>query len=123
MFADPVTGGELAQAGKIRAIAVTSKTRIRKFPDIPPIADTIHGYEATNWHMLIAPAHTPDAVVEKLSSEVRAITSTPEVHGLIEKVGLLPRESPPPKQLRTFLDEEITTWGKLVKDIGLAGSL
>ena len=123
MFADPVTGAELTQAGKVRAIAVTSKNRIGKFPDLPPIADTLPGYEATNWHMLIAPAHTPNDIVEKLSREVRAITSTPEVHALIEKVGLLPRESPPPKQLRIFLDEEITTWGKLVKDIGLAGSL
>jgi tripartite-type tricarboxylate transporter receptor subunit TctC len=123
MFADPVTGGELAKAGKVRALAVTSKTRISKFPDLPPIGDTIPGYEATNWHMLLAPAHTPDAIVEKLSKEVRAVTALPEVHDNIVKVGLLPRESPGPKEMPAFLDSEITTWGKLIQQIGLAGTL
>jgi len=123
MFADPVTGAQLAKAGKVRALAVTSKHRIGIFPDLPPIADAIPGYEATNWHMLIAPAHTPDEIVEKLSKEVRAITAMAEVHEHILKVGLLPRESLPPKELRGFLDQEITTWGKLIQDIGLAGSM
>jgi tripartite-type tricarboxylate transporter receptor subunit TctC len=123
MFADPVTGAELAKAGKVRALAVTSKHRISIFPDLPPIADTVPGYEATNWHMLIAPAHTPDAVVEKLATEVRAVTAMPDVHANILKVGLLPRESPPLKEMPKFLDEEITTWGELIKQIGLAGSM
>jgi putative tricarboxylic transport membrane protein len=123
MFADPVTGAELAKAGKVRAIAVTSKNRIGIFPDLPPIGDTIAGYEATNWHMLIAPAHTPDAIVEKLATEVRAVSAMPDVREHIVKVGLLPRESPPPKELRKFLDDEITSWGKLIQQIGLAGSL
>jgi hypothetical protein len=71
LFADPVTGAELAKAGKIRALGVTSKTRVSVFPDIAPIADTVAGYEATNWHMVIAPAQTPAAVVEKLSAEFK----------------------------------------------------
>jgi tripartite-type tricarboxylate transporter receptor subunit TctC len=123
MFADPVTGAELAKAGKVRALAVTAKHRIEIFPDLPPIADTVPGYEATNWHMLLAPAHTPDAIVEKLAAEVRAVTAMPEVHANILKVGLLPRQSPPLKEMPAFLDKEITTWGKLIQQIGLAGSM
>jgi tripartite-type tricarboxylate transporter receptor subunit TctC len=123
MFADPVTGAELAKVGKVRALAVTSKNRISVFPDLPPIGDTIPGYEATNWHMLLAPAHTPDAIVEKLGAEVRAITALPEIHANILKVGLLPRESPPLKDMPAFLDKEITTWGELIRKIGLAGSM
>jgi tripartite-type tricarboxylate transporter receptor subunit TctC len=123
MFADPVTGAELAKAGKVRALAVTSKNRISIFPDLPPIGDTIPGYEATNWHMLLAPAHTPDAIVAKLGAEVRAVTAMPDVHASILKVGLLPRESPPLKDMPAFLDKEITTWGELIQKIGLAGSM
>ena len=123
MFADPVTGAALAKAGKVRAVAVTAKHRIPIFPDLPPIADTVPGYEATNWHMLIAPAHTPDTVVEKLGKEVRAVTALPDVHANILKVGLLPRESPPQNEMRAFLDSEITMWGELIKQVGLAGSL
>lgn len=123
MFADPVTGAQLAKAGKVRALAVTSKKSISIFPDLPPIAATVPGYEATNWHMLIAPAHTPDAIVAKLGAEVRAVTALPDVHANILKVGLLPRESPPLAEMPAFLDGEITTWGKLIKDIGLAGTM
>ena len=123
MFADPVTGAELAKAGKVRALGVTGKKRVSVFPDVPPIADSVPGYDATNWHMILAPAHTPAEIVEKLSAEVRAIVALPEIRQQIEKLGLEPLDSPPPAELRTFLDADITTWTNLVKQIGLAGSL
>src|SRR4029078_2692058 len=68
LFADPVTGAELAKAGKVRALGVTSKNRISVFPDIPPIAVAVLRYKATNWHMVIAPAQTAPAVVDKHSA-------------------------------------------------------
>ena len=123
MFADPVTGAELAKAGKVRALGVTGKNRVSVFPDVPPIADSVPGYDATNWHMILAPAHTPAEIVEKLSAEIRAIVALPEIRQQIEKLGLEPLDSPPPAELRTFLDADITTWTNLVKQIGLAGSL
>ena len=123
MFADPVTGAELAKAGKVRALGVTGKKRVSVFPDVPPIADSVPGYDATNWHMILAPAHTPAEIVEKLSAEIRAIVALPEIRQQIEKLGLEPLDSPPPAELRTFLDADITTWTNLVKQIGLAGSL
>jgi tripartite-type tricarboxylate transporter receptor subunit TctC len=123
MFADPVTGAELAKAGKVRALGVTGKNRVSVFPDVPPIADSVPGYDATNWHMILAPAHTPPEIVEKLSSEIRAICALPEVRQQIERIGIEPLVSPPPAALRQFLDADITTWTNLVKQIGLAGSL
>jgi tripartite-type tricarboxylate transporter receptor subunit TctC len=123
MFADPVTGAELAKAGKVRALGVTGKNRVSVFPDVPPIADSVPGYDATNWHMILAPAHTPAEIVEKLSAEIRAIVALPEIRQQIEKLGLEPLDSPSPAELRTFLDADITTWTNLVKQIGLAGSL
>jgi tripartite-type tricarboxylate transporter receptor subunit TctC len=123
MFADPVTGAELAKAGKVRALGVTGKNRVSVFPDVPPIADSVPGYDATNWHMILAPAHTPAEIVEKLSAEIRAIVALPEIRQQIEKLGLEPLDSPPPAELRKFLDADITTWTNLVKQIGLAGSL
>src|SRR6478672_7649291 len=123
MFADPVTGAELAKAGKVRALGVTGKNRVSVFPDVPPIADSVPGYDATNWHMILAPAQTPPEIVEKLSAEIRAIVALPDIRQQIEKLGLEPLDSPPPAELRTFLDADITTWTNLVKQIGLAGSL
>src|SRR4029079_1464370 len=123
LFADAVTGAELAKAGKVRAIGVTSKNHISVFPDIPPIGDAVPGYEATNWHMVIAPAHTPAAVVDKLSAEFRTIGAMPEVKQQIPMIGLAPLYSPPAPELRKFFDEEIVRWAKFGEQIGLAGSL
>jgi tripartite-type tricarboxylate transporter receptor subunit TctC len=123
-FADPVTAGQLTKAGKVRALGVTSKTRLSVFPDVAPIAELgFPGYEATNWHMVIAPAATPPAVVEKLAAEIRAVSAMPEIKEKIANIGLTPLASPPPAELRTYLDSEITTWVKFVQQIGIAGSM
>jgi len=123
-FADPVTAGELARAGKVRALAVSSKSRIGALPDAPPIAEAgLPGFEATNWHMLIAPAGTPAAVVEKLGHEIRAITAIPEVKEKIANIGLTPLASPPPAELKAYLDNEIATWSRFIERIGIAGTL
>jgi tripartite-type tricarboxylate transporter receptor subunit TctC len=122
-FADPVTAGELTQAGKVRALGVTSKTRVSVFPDAPPIAEAVPGYEATNWHMVIAPARTPPAIVEKLASEIRAVGAMPEVKEKITKLGLTPLTSPPPAELKPYLASEINTWSAFIKQIGIAGTL
>lgn len=124
MFSDPVTGAALAKDGKVRALGVSSKTRIAAMPDLTPIAELgVPGYSATNWHMVIAPANTPPEIVAKLSAEIRAISAMPEISQKISGLGLIPMQSPPPAELKTFLEEEITTWGKFVTDIGLAGSM
>ncbi len=73
--------------------------------------------------MLVAPAQTPKAVVEKLSAEVRAINAIPEVKERIAKIGLEALQSPPPDELKAFLAKDIATWGTLIKQIGLAGTL
>jgi putative tricarboxylic transport membrane protein len=123
MFADPVTGAELAKAGKVRALGVSGLNRVSVFPEVPPIADTVPGYDATNWHMILAPAHTPPDIVEKLAAEIRAIGAMPEVRQQIDKIGLEALNSPSPAELRTFLEADIARWGQLVTQIGLAGSL
>jgi len=124
MFADPVTGTALAKDGKVRALAVSSKSRSSVYPELPPIAESgVPGYEVTTWHMVIAPAQTPPSVVQKLSAEIRAVVALPEVRQQIVKAGLEPLDSPPPEGLRQFLGAELEAWGKVVQDIGLAGSM
>jgi tripartite-type tricarboxylate transporter receptor subunit TctC len=122
-FADPVTAGQLTKAGKVRALGVTSKTKLNVF-DAPPIADAgLPGYQATSWHMVIAPGRTPQAVVDKIAAEIRAVSALPEIKERIAKIGLTPLQSPPPAQLKTYLESEIETWGKFMKQIGIAGTL
>jgi tripartite-type tricarboxylate transporter receptor subunit TctC len=123
-FADPVTAAAQTKAGKVKALGVSSKRRIAVFPDAPPITEAgIPGFEATNWHMAIAPAGTPAAVVEKLAAAFRAVGAMPEVKEKIATIGLTPLESPPPAELRKFLDAEIATWTTFIQQIGIAGTL
>jgi tripartite-type tricarboxylate transporter receptor subunit TctC len=123
-FADPVTAAAQTKAGKVKALGVSSKRRLSVFPDVPPIAEAgIPGYEATNWHMAIAPAGTPPAVVEKIAAAFREVSAMPEIKEKIATIGLTPLESPPPAELRKFLDTEITTWVKFIEQIGIAGTL
>jgi tripartite-type tricarboxylate transporter receptor subunit TctC len=122
-FADPVTAGELTKAGKVRALGVTSKTRLSVFPDVPPISDSIPGYEATNWHMVIAPAHTPPAIVDKIAAELRAVGAMPEVREKITRIGLTPLTSPTPAELKPYLASEVANWSKFISQIGIAGTL
>lgn len=123
MFADPAISAPLARNGKIRALGVSSRNRIGVFPDLAPIAESgLEGFEATNWHMIVAPAGTPAAIVKTLHDALMTVNAMPEVKQQIEKIGLLPMDSPSPETLRTFLETEIVTWGQFVQQIGLAGS-
>jgi tripartite-type tricarboxylate transporter receptor subunit TctC len=123
MFADPLIAAPLAKEGKVRALGVSSLHRIGVFPELAPMAESgIPGFEATNWHMIVVPARTPADVVQKLHVALMAVNALPEVKEQIVKIGLVPMDSPPPEALRTLIDTEITTWGKFVQEIGLAGS-
>src|SRR5690242_10886670 len=66
------------KAGKLRALAVTSKTRAAALPDVPTIADFVPGFEASSWFGLLAPAGTPPAVIAKINGEVAKWLATPE---------------------------------------------
>ena len=61
----------LIRDGKLRALAVSSTTRLPLLPDVPPLAETAPGFEAVSWHMLLAPAKTPRDIVDRLHAEMK----------------------------------------------------
>ena len=65
------------QAGRLRALGVSSRKRSAQLPDIPPIGETVPGYEVTTWYSFVAPAGTPKAVVDRLNKEISAIVEAP----------------------------------------------
>ena len=74
------------KAGWIRPIAVTSPLRLPNFPDIPAAAETVSGYRASGWFVLMAPAGTPDAIVQKLNGDLRSVVGQPEVQERLAKL-------------------------------------
>ncbi|HKF12721.1 MAG TPA: tripartite tricarboxylate transporter substrate binding protein [Xanthobacteraceae bacterium] len=120
---DVVATLPLVSAGKVRALGVSSSTRIPSAPDIPTIAESgVPGYEGVGWVMIVAPAHTPGAVVERLYAELKSIAALPEVREQMIALGTIPVDSPPPDAQQRFIDAEVVRWSKVVKLAGIAGT-
>ena len=113
----------LAQAGKLRMLGVTTLERIEVIPDVAPFTE-IGGkaFDAVSWFMLVAAAGTPPDIIDKLHREVRSIIADPDVRQEFVRLGLLPVQSPPPNELKQFIQTEIVRWGDIVKKAGLAAS-
>jgi len=123
MFADPASAVAQITEGRVRPLGVTSLTRIPTAPDIPPIAEAgLPGFEAVSWTLLVAPAATPPAIVNKLHAELKSVVATPEGQRQITGFGMVPFDSPPPEELNRFLQAEILRWGEVVRRAGIAGS-
>lgn len=123
MFPDPVAALPLIREGKLRALGVTSTTRLASAPDIPTIAEAgVLDFEAVGWQMIVAPANTPKEIVNRLHAELKNIVELPEIQEQMVKIGMIPVSSPLPEELQRFINSEIVRWAKVVHQAGIAGS-
>jgi tripartite-type tricarboxylate transporter receptor subunit TctC len=111
----------LIREGKLRALSVSSATRLPLLPDVPPLAEAAPapGFEAVSWHMLLAPAKTPKDIVERLHVEMKRALADPELKQKIETIGLIPFDTPSIEDLRAYRRAEQEKWGALVRKLGL----
>jgi tripartite-type tricarboxylate transporter receptor subunit TctC len=107
-----------AQAGAVRAIAVTSARRVPTAPDLPTIGETLNGFSVSGWQGLFAPAGTPRAIVERISAEVKRIFELPEVVAALKGVGGEPAPMTP-DQFAAFIASERPKWKDVVKASGV----
>lgn len=122
MFSDLPPSHGLIKEGKLRALGVSSKTRLAAAPEIPPLAEAgVPDFEALSWHMIALPAGTPPEVVNKLHNELKIIAALPEVRERFHQIGLIPATSPPVNELPNFIKSEIARWSKVVQQAGVAG--
>ena len=117
MFDNMPSALPMAKEGKIRAIAVTTAKRSPAAPEIPTVAESLPGFEATTWFALFAPAGTPKAVIDRLHAETVRIFKLPDVQERLGKLGLEPVISTPEELVR-YQASEIVKWSKVVKDSG-----
>jgi tripartite-type tricarboxylate transporter receptor subunit TctC len=123
VFADPAGAPALVKDGKLRPLAVSSRQRIGAMADVPTMEEAgVAGFDAVSWHMIVGPAGMPKDIVDKLYDEFHRIATSPDFKAQVERMGLLAIDSPPPAELKKYLDGEIARWGKLVQDVGIAGS-
>jgi tripartite-type tricarboxylate transporter receptor subunit TctC len=106
------------RAGKLRGLAVTSKTRSDSLPGVPTVAEFVPGYEAVVWDGIGAPAHTPSEIIDKLNKEINAVLGDPAIKKRLAELGSEPMIMSA-AQFGAFEKAEAEKWGKVVKTAGI----
>jgi tripartite-type tricarboxylate transporter receptor subunit TctC len=107
-----------AKSGKLRLLATSGSKRSSLFPDVPTVAETVPGYDATNWWGLVAPAGTPAAVVDKLHAELEVLLKSAETKKRLESEGAdIVRMDP--AEFGRFMSAEMVKWTKVVREAGI----
>ena len=108
---------EHIRAGQLRALAVTSETRSKALPDVPPMRDFVPGYEADAWGGIGAPRGTPADIVERLNGAINAALADPMVQTRIEELGGVPMPMTP-AEFGRFIVAQTEKWAKVVSFSG-----
>jgi tripartite-type tricarboxylate transporter receptor subunit TctC len=106
------------KAGRLRALAVSSLERSSALPDVPPVADTLPGFEASPFHGIVVPAGTPKDIILKLNHEIGRIMNLPESRERLAQEGTEVRTGTP-EQFEAFFRAEIAKWAKVIRQIGI----
>jgi tripartite-type tricarboxylate transporter receptor subunit TctC len=107
------------RAGKLRALAVTSKKRLAAAPEVPTFEEAgIPGYEAIGWFGVVAPAGTPADIVQRLNREIAAALKDPQVHKIATDAGTEPF-SASPQEFSAMIAAETRKWGEVIKAGGI----
>ncbi len=109
------------RAGKMKAYAVSSTKRSQLAPEVPTVAEAgLSGYEVSVWFGVLAPAGTPQPIVQRLNTEIVRIVSAPDVRERFGKQGVEVQTSTP-EQYQDFVKSEVGRWAKVIKEAGIKG--
>lgn len=107
------------KAGKLRALAISSRTRSPELPDVPTMVEAgVPGYEVTSWWAMFAPAGTPAEIVSKVNADVVKALNAAHIKEQFAKQGATPAPSTP-AELAELVRTETVRWGKVIKDAGI----
>jgi len=119
MFTDLTTGLPHVRSGTLRALAVTRLQRSPLFPELPTLDEAgVSGFDMDSWAGIVAPAHTPPAIVTQLNRELRKIIDDPDVKSKLGNVGFEAFSSTS-KEFDDFIKVQLGKWSKMVKDAGI----
>jgi tripartite-type tricarboxylate transporter receptor subunit TctC len=118
MFMPTTNAVPLVKAGRLRALAVTSRSRVPAMPELPTVSESgLKGYESSQWYGLLAPAGTPGEVLNLLSAQVTKIMQAPDMKSRMTGEGLVAVGSTR-EQFAAHIQSELTKWAKVIKASG-----
>jgi len=113
-FATALTAKPQVDAGRVRALAVSGPRRVEAMPNVPPVGETVPGYEAMQWYGLLAPAGVSNSTVEKLNREALVALRSREMKQRLAADGAEPLGSTP-AEFGTFIRRELDKWNRVVE--------
>jgi tripartite-type tricarboxylate transporter receptor subunit TctC len=123
MFSDLAPAYSLIQAGKVRALGVTTAQRAASAPEIPTLAEVgVPGFDWAAWQAVAVPGATPKEIIAKLNSAVNAATAEPDVEKQLVSLQFIPVGKKSPEELERFVRSETARWAKVLQQAGVAGS-
>lgn len=105
----------LVNAGKIRALAVTSKQRVPQLPNVPTVAETVPGFENLGWFGLVAPAGTPKAIITKIHADTVKVLQSADIKKRFDELGMAPVGNSPAEFARD-MKQESALWAKVIRE-------
>jgi tripartite-type tricarboxylate transporter receptor subunit TctC len=108
----------LIQGGQLKAIAHTGRGRLKSLPGVPPVSDTLPGFEAYEWNGVFVPHGTPPAIVSTLNGAINEAIRTPDVKERFEQLNIDSRPGTP-EEFRAFIKDQMERWGKVVKEANI----
>ena len=106
------------KAGKLRALAVTTKARLDALPDVPSLSDFLPGYEAEGWLGMGAPAGTPQAIIDTLNKQINAALADDKIKQRLTDIGVVVHGGSS-ADFGKFIAAETAKWGKVIKEAGI----
>jgi tripartite-type tricarboxylate transporter receptor subunit TctC len=106
---------QYVKTGRLRALAVSSPTRLKSLPDTPAVAEMFRGFDGDSWHGLFVLKGTPQASTDALAAAARGVTASEEFRKFLAEMGLVPAGETP-AQFASFLTNDSRRWEKVVKD-------
>ena len=120
MFGDFATAHPLIQAGKLRPLGVSTARRVGVAPEIPALVEVgLKDFDASSWQMMIAPGKIPPDILQRLSTEIRAIMKEPAVQKEFIGRGMISLDGGTPEELQAYVKSEIVRWGAVAKRAGV----
>ncbi len=106
------------RAGQVRALGVASMTRAEALPDVPTVAATVQGFEASTWQGIGAPRNTPPEIVERLNKEINASLADPKIKAKLADLGSVPAPMSP-ADFKKLIAAETEKWAKVIRSANI----
>jgi tripartite-type tricarboxylate transporter receptor subunit TctC len=118
MFSSAPTVIPHVKTGKLRLLATGAARRSALNPDTATVSESVPGFELATWYGIFAPAHTPDAVIKRLHTEIVKVVADPELRDRLIALGLEP-VSMTPQELKRYVELELSRWSRIIKSAGI----